>query len=292
MINSVCCIIVSYNPDLIALINIIKCIKFNSVPIIIVDNNSLNKKDFTFVDDCYPIFLDNNEGIAKAQNIGLKIAYERGYEYVLLLDQDSDIKDDFIGKMFEAFRLNNSDDKLIALGPTSYNIHSEKNYKVQSVFWGAIDPLYSNDDFIEVSYLISSGSLINLKKMKEVGFFKAHYFIDYVDIEWGFRALNYNYRQVVAKNIIMNHQIGENFKILNKTKSLHSPFRKYYMIRNSFYLLSEKHVPKKYAINQIYSQSISQLFFLFFIKKNKIDYFFQYVRGLTHGLFYVVSKKK
>ena len=67
-------------------------LKDSTIPItpLIVDNNS-NDKTVSLIKEKYPeaIILANNQnlGFGKANNIGIKYAIEKGFDYVFLLNQ-------------------------------------------------------------------------------------------------------------------------------------------------------------------------------------------------------------
>jgi rhamnosyltransferase len=65
---------------------------------------------------------------------------------------------------------------------------------------------------------------------------RENYFIDYVDTEWCIRAEAMGYKNYVSSKAVMKHAIGDNilkFKYFNVP--VHSPFRRYYRVRNAFY---------------------------------------------------------
>lgn len=85
-------VIVTYNPDENVSLKILKMAKFLD-KIVIVDNGS--KKEAVIIDEFSDVIVrirnSTNFGLAKALNIGCEYLYEQGYNYALLLDQDSEI---------------------------------------------------------------------------------------------------------------------------------------------------------------------------------------------------------
>jgi len=84
-------IYVTYNADIDLLRKSIKSIYSQIHKIIIIDNTP--NKDINLEkiknDIIEIIYLENNLGIAKAQNIGIKKALENSYDYIMLSDQDT-----------------------------------------------------------------------------------------------------------------------------------------------------------------------------------------------------------
>ena len=100
---------------------------------------------------------------------------------------------------------------------------------------------------LEVTELITSGSVLNLNVYTAVKGFDEALFIDLVDHEYCYRSILFGYKIIQFKNIFLQHSLGTGFKgrsvatlkITNRT--FHSPVRIYYMVRNYLY------VKKKYA---------------------------------------------
>jgi len=76
---------------------------------IVVDNDSSDDTVTIIRDDFRDVILiqqDRNLGFGKANNVGLRYARERGFDYILLLNQDAVIFQDTVGKMIEIFEKN------------------------------------------------------------------------------------------------------------------------------------------------------------------------------------------
>lgn len=93
----------------------------NTCNYIIVDNNSLNIEQLI---DLYPnniISLNENLGIASAQNIGIKYAKENNADYVWLSDQDAIYPDNYIESTSILIQdLLSSNKEFAVIGPSFY----------------------------------------------------------------------------------------------------------------------------------------------------------------------------
>lgn len=105
--NRVLVIIVSYN----AIPWVDRCLgslrkSKTKVDVFIVDNGSTDGTQ-AYIKTHYPEFMfrqsESNIGFGAANNIAVKYAVEKGYDYVYLLNQDAWIKSDTINKMIEAW---------------------------------------------------------------------------------------------------------------------------------------------------------------------------------------------
>jgi rhamnosyltransferase len=179
-----------------------------------------------------------NEGISKRLNQAAQKAIDEGYEWLLTMDQDS---------YFDQETIN-------------YYLQEVSNYKyLKEVAMFGIEHdekmvSTSGDSFINVSLLITSGSIVNLKTYKQIGGFDNNLFIDHVDHEYCLRAILKGYKIVKWNRYFLHHTLGErsnhrSFKNLKLTqRSLHAPLRLYYIVRNYSYLKSKY---KKYFNDEI-----------------------------------------
>lgn len=142
-----------------------------------------------------------NLGIAAAQNIGIRKAKELLCDYVVFFDQDSDISGKFVeGLLSEYKRLQMIYSHLATLGPRVIN-------KSTGEFYKEADEDVLHDAKI-VSTLISSGSIIPMRVLDDVGYMEERLFIDYVDFEWAWRAQRKGYICCLTNRLHLHHQVG------------------------------------------------------------------------------------
>jgi len=103
-------VIVTYKSNVCVLKQLIKSISNQVNKIFIIDNTPNNKfkSEELISEKIEVIYLNENKGIAYAQNIGIKKAN------ILLSDQDTIYPEDYILKMIKIFDL---DDKIAAIAP-------------------------------------------------------------------------------------------------------------------------------------------------------------------------------
>ncbi len=286
-------IIITYNPDIGKVNNLIRSIVLNKDScVIVVDNNSLNIEDFsnlfTIDNVVHTVFLEDNLGIAFAQNMGIKKAIELGASHILFFDQDSKISNNFVDDLISDYKKISVDNtKIAAIGPRF--IDENKGFYFPALRfnkYGLIDKISVEDIKVptEVSFLISSGTLVSVDSLKSIGFMKEEFFIDFVDTEWCFRALSMGYKIYMSEKAIMKHSIGDDtLKIFNFNIPVHSGFRRYYRIRNLFFMWKMPYIPKILVAKLMVTNFVIQIL-LFLLKDKKLDYIKFYLKAIRDGV--------
>lgn len=260
------------------------------VAIILVDNSDSNIISDLGISSLIVFRLEENFGIARAQNIGIDFLIEQEFDGLFFFDQDSTITKDFV---FEMSRYLNSNIPQVFL-PRALDFNSGLDiftYKVSSFFgYKKINFGLSNISLTELG--ISSGMLVNRKAIKCVGLMDEDYFIDYVETDWFLRCKVEKIPVYCIASALMKHSIGSyNFKIFNFTFFIHPPIRAYYQIRNSFLFFRKKHVPLKLGIFEIFSTFFHYIIVLFVVR-NKLAYFRLIINGFLHGIIGIKGKIK
>lgn len=230
MNTNIASITVLYNPDKSFIQNIDSYSPYVSL-LIIIDNSDIPDPTFLAGFDTNPksklVVYNENRGVAKALNDAVKIARVNGFEWLLTMDQDSCFDDNMIKKYLQHLEQLPQKESIAAIGPVFEQ--------------GKI-----NDEGAKyVSSLITSGSLINTRICEELGGFNEELFIDEVDHEYCYRAILKDYKIIQLQDIFLQHSLGKQQSVTtisgikNKIKSLHSPLRLYYMVRNSCYVISK-----------------------------------------------------
>jgi rhamnosyltransferase len=174
----------------------------------------------------------DNLGVASALNIGIERAHGLGFKWMLLLDQDSSVDDDMVQTLLAVHAAFPDKDRLAVVGAGFRDVNSKEP-----------TPINVGDSWVEVECVITSGSLIPLAVHAAVGAFREEFFIDYVDIEYCYRARARGFRVIKTRAALMSHSIGaitrHNVLGFKKWTYNHSPDRRYYIARNDTVLLRE-----------------------------------------------------
>lgn len=194
------------------------------------------------------ILLRNNEnlGIAAALNKGVQYALERGYDWVLTMDDDSEPEPDMVQKMLEAYYSfgEQAREKIVILAP---------NYTILKGF------VYRQGPPHIVPTAITSGQLVKTAVFEKVGRYKEELFVDGVDHEFCLRLLQFGFKTLLVPSAILKQRFGP--KPVLKTffgkkivAANHAPHRYYYIYRNSLYLYKNYFlVAPRWVVRNIFS---------------------------------------
>lgn len=297
---SVSSIIITFQPELPRVETLLNACQSNGNHVIVVDNGSENAKELVEVCHSFErvelICLDTNFGIAAAQNIAirhLQIDYD---ELVVFFDQDSSIGNEYLQQVEKTYqKLERDYGRAPILGPMFYNRVSKFEYPVIKLNkLGLRKKLLPSQNVhpVEATCIISSGMTVRKNVLEQVGLMDESLFIDYVDTEWCLRAKKLGGLILVDPSLVMEHEIGtNNFQFLRWRVPVHSAARRYYRIRNSFFLLRYSHVPKLTSLREVVVSIVHQAFLVMFTVK-RVGHLKSLVRGVIDGLFHKSGKSR
>lgn len=283
-------IIVTYNPDREQLTELLCAVVPQVRDVLVVDNGS--EADVSRVvsesglPNCQCYCLGSNLGVAEAINYGIAKAHACATTHVVLFDQDSLPAPDMVECLFVNYqKMVDKGIKVAAVGPCYRDPRSSnpppfirlKGLRLERADCSGVLP-------VPVDYLVSSGCLIDMHSINEIGLMQANLFIDYVDIEWGLRAGKKGYQSFGICNAYMQHHLGETpIKVFGRNIPLHSPLRHYYHFRNAVWLYRQSWVPLTWKIVDGYRLVFKYIVYSSFTDK-KLAHWRMMTRGLWHGL--------
>ncbi len=219
-------VVILYNPAEDVISNIAGYLPFLDELMIIDNSEPTSKLDLPAWGDHVTVVRDGaNKGIAARLNQAARYAIEKGAGWLLTMDQDSFFSDDYLKQYLECLSSISEKDKIAMCGVAFES-----------------EPIIVDCSALETDNLISSGSMVNLDVFKQIGDFDENLFIDEVDFEYCARAVKKGFKTIQFENIYLNHSLGtvsqhRSLKSLKKTsRTLHSPQRLYYMLRNYLYV--------------------------------------------------------
>lgn len=259
--TDVCAVVVSYHPDPRRLADLVHGVAAQVGAVVLVDNGSEAGWQAGLEQSLQRaggrlIRQPRNMGLAAAQNAGIDWARAHGYLYVLLLDQDSEPGADMVASLRDALVALSGDAPVAAVGPRFHDVREHRDAPFVRVRFPLNRKLWCERpaQTIACDFLISSGMLIPLTVMDQVGPMDAGLFIDNVDMEWGFRAKAHGFALHGVCAATMSHRLGDARRALPFGLGqvvVHGPSRLYYMMRNRVRLYRMSHTPRVWVAQDL-----------------------------------------
>ena len=265
-------ILVNWNgkEDTAACLRSLKNINYPNYEIILVDNGSTDNS-YDYLKTHFPqiTLIENKEnlGFAGGCNLGIKHALENGTEYVLLLNNDTIVKEDFLDKLVTSAEKEKAD---LATGKIYY-------YGRAEIIWGAgglislqrgmgcffgINQKDCGQFDVKKTVTFISGCMMLIRRevFEKIGILDDTYFMYCEDVDFCLRALEENLKLLYIPTSVIWH------KKIAATNINHTPFRFYYFVRNSTFIV------KKFANT-----------------KQKVIYYFFYLPLTLFKQFYTIK---
>lgn len=242
---SVCIVILNYNgyKDTKTCIISLKDINYQNTEIVVVDNAS-SDNSFENLMACFPhikfLRTSSNLGYAGGMNTGAKYALRKGFDLILLANNDIIFTNNFLPPLVKRI---SSNSEIGIISPKV--LYSEKKdiiycaggeFKIShcgmvNLFQGKRTSVYGNTPrFLNVAE--GACMLIKREVYEKVGFMNESYFMYFEDLEFSWRAKK-SYKIFYEPKSIIYHKSGAGTSWLNYT-----PLYYYYYTRNRLLFFS------------------------------------------------------
>lgn len=289
MDNKIDVVLVTYNPNIGMVRGCIDSLVLSVRKIWIVDNYSTECSIKDDLGDIYGnvelIQLGENKGIAFAQNIGIQKAIEEGADYILLSDQDTVYPTGFSENMVGVFD-NGQFENIAAVAPLFRDVNGTENnngFTLSSLF--SYYQAFPKKGIHKIYFAIASGMIVKASVIKEIGGMDEDLFIDWVDMEWCWRALKGKYLILGNANMIIEHSLGDcKIKIAHKNITVRKPIRHYYITRNAFHLASRcPYIDIWHRLNLMY-RGLRYIAVFSLVSKPRVVNLKMTLLGMYHGI--------
>jgi GT2 family glycosyltransferase len=216
-------------------------INYNNYHIILVDNDSkedeLAELKADFGNEIIGIQNSSNLGFGAGNNKGIEWAIEnRDPDYVLTLNNDTTVEQDFLISLIEGIRAQDQDEKIAAAGPivldqndpsTVWSAGVKKEnflnstkvlHRQKPVSSLPTRPFYSDG-------IVGCAVLYNVNCLREIGLIDEDYFLGYEEHDWCHRAYAEGYEFLIVPDSIVYHEISS-------SRGRDNPLYEYYAKRN------------------------------------------------------------
>jgi rhamnosyltransferase len=237
--ETICAVVVTRDPD-VGLFSRVEKVRRQVDRTVLVDNGSgdlciSRLRELATSPNVHLILNGANQGVARALNQGIEYAEQQQYRWVLALDQDTTVAADMVDSLVAVYQEFPEKGRLAVIGS---NYTNPVNGRPAATH---LPDAHSLGE--EVKTVITSGSLISLNALDEIGGFRDDFFVDCVDLEYCLRARSKGFRIALSSRPLMEHRIGNLREHLLPWKMTgtanHPPQRQYFMTRNTVILARE-----------------------------------------------------
>lgn len=245
LMESVYIVLVNYNDS----IYIERCLDslykqdYDNVHIVVVDNFSVDGS-IDIIEKHRDIILkklDDNIGWGAASNVGIKMAIDKGADYIMLLNTDVYLEKSAVRTM-----VNNCDSTSI-VAPLMYRgdingIDCENPDCLEKWYAGGMLTKYADSnscvfseakDNMEVEFITGCCMFIPRNVIDIVGLIDEKFFLYYEDMDYCIRARKKGVKLIYSPNTYLIHAVG------GSQGGEMSPISMYYVMRNRLYMSSK-----------------------------------------------------
>jgi rhamnosyltransferase len=260
------CAVVTYHPDRAVLATVLASVAPQVKSVLIIANDYISwtgpiPENTTLVNQ------GSNIGLGAAYNVAASRARQNGATHLLLLDQDSV---PMAGMVTALLRAHGQPGPIAAVGPLWRDSRTGRDgFFLRHGSSGSRRYTPQAGEIVRVEYLISSGSLISLDALADIGPFDEKLFIEHVDTDWTLRALAKGYRLYGVGDARLDHAFGEatlaTSPLDRRSVFVYRPERNYYLLRNSIVLWRRFYAPWNWVFRDVCRTCALTVFYALFV---------------------------
>ena len=245
----------------------LQAVAYPSYRLVVVDNASDDGSPEEISRLCpQAVVMRNGEnlGVSGGHNVGIRHCLEQGFDYILFLNNDTVVSQDFLDRLVE------SADERTMVAPKTY-LHGEPGLLDDTV--GGFDwsrgvwrgwlygkpepPGFERPREVSMSSLCCL--LVPAAVFRDVGFMDERFFMYYEDFDFVARAKAAGYRLRLNPAAVIHHRKAAS------SGGVESPFKVYYASRNRLYLMKKHSSRLRFAL------------FLAYFLATRVGYFVSYL---------------
>jgi GT2 family glycosyltransferase len=209
---------------------------YSNLEVLVVDNGSdrvlYEQLQNTLPPVVHLLRSEENLGFAAGNNLGLRLALDRGADYALVINNDTIIDPAMIGQLVAAAE---AQPEAGLLGPIIYYLNEPDlvwfaGYRFSHGIYilrrglRLAPPLRSVE---EVDFVSGCGMLMRRAMLERVGLFSGEYFMYYEDLDLCFRVKAAGFKILCVTGAQMWHAVSAS------TGGAESPLKQYYQVKSS-----------------------------------------------------------
>lgn len=218
--------------------------------VILVDNSDDDKTALTeiqkrvTIDYCFSI---KNKGYSHGNNFGIKIAYDKGFDYICVINNDTIVSPAFLNELLNVIETK----KDVAL--VAPLIHSYLNKSIWSS-GGYYNKFRANyimtnsqiQDISEAEFVNGCCFLFSRTLIDKIGYMDEDYFMYNEDADWCYKIGTIGLKNYVVPKSIIYHKVSV-------SSGACSPFQLYYLYKNRLLFIKKN----KRGVARVYSYFIN-----------------------------------
>ena len=277
-------LIVTYNPNIKAFKETLRCVVNTAEKVLIIDNASKNLSEINDLTSQFKnisiIKNEKNLGISKPYNTAISFARENNYDALLLLDQDSILCDNFVSEYRKHFS-----DQYVCLAPLI--AHRSKEYME---FVGDYFAEQKGAPPCEVASTINSGTLINLKNLPSQIHIDESLFIDWIDTDFFLQVQKSGLKTLRINTATLLADIGDfkKHKMLNRVwfSSNYSPQRLLFQAKDTAYFFKKYYKEKNpfFKTHEYVTITLWRWLMMAIFEKKRLRKITSLIKGLAAGI--------
>lgn len=208
----------------------VRRLTYPAYDVVVVDNGSTDGSPEAVAaafPDVELVRTEENLGPAGGYNLGMVWAMERGYDYLLILNNDVEVHPEMLTELVRAAE---SDPAIGCVGPKTYFFSDRrrlasaggvirfKESVTRERGQGALDQgQYDRDQ--EVAYVNGCGMLIRRQAIEAAGLWDPVFFLSVEDADWCMRARRRGFRCHFAHRAILYHMVSDTTGVYTPAKT-------------------------------------------------------------------------
>ena len=261
--------------------------KFKDFEIVLVDNESNTEKLKNLIKNFKKIKVfqnDTNLGFGAANNKGINYAIQNNFKYVMLLNNDTEVDENFIDPLISKINKNNL---IGAVQPLIMNYNNKNSIWSAggyiNKFFGYTSTNKNSNENLKLDWITGCCMLLKTDLIKKVGLIDENFFAYYEDVDWSLRIKDLGYSLNLVNTSLVYHYGSKSSENSSFEGSL-SPKVHYLNFKNHLYLL-RKHNDKFNSTGFIIYQLIKLFFYsIYFILRFRFNKLRIIYKGLNDGL--------
>ena len=262
-------------------------VKFENYKIILVDNESNEKNLNLLLNDFNNLKViknTSNLGFGVANNQAINYALNENFDYVMLLNNDTEVDHNFISPLITNIEKNTS------IGGVQPLI---MNYNNRDLIWSAggyLNKFFGNtttnkllEKKLNLDWITGCCMLLKTEVIKKTKLFDENFFAYYEDVDWSLRIKDLGYSlELVETSLIYHH--GSTSSNNSTSEGSLSAYVHYLNFKNHIYFL-RKHSEKFNFFGVVLYQLIKLISYsIYFILRFRFNKLKMIYKGLIDGM--------